>query len=135
MSATELVIGGMTRAPCAARNEKKPKKLDGVTATVKLPTHTPRVDFPPAVTIGDLIAVVEQAGYTAAVPAPRPEAAGAGGERAAAGAGLLGEGSGNAEEGALQIADGYHRVCASYHLDENTDIPFRMAVLGRGPVS
>ena len=23
----------------------------------------------------------------------------------------------------LQIADGYHRVCASYHIDENTDIP------------
>jgi hypothetical protein len=23
----------------------------------------------------------------------------------------------------LQIADGYHRVCASYHVDENTDIP------------
>ncbi len=23
----------------------------------------------------------------------------------------------------LQIADGYHRVCASYHLDENIDIP------------
>jgi hypothetical protein len=22
-----------------------------------------------------------------------------------------------------QIADGYHRVCASYHTDENTDIP------------
>jgi hypothetical protein len=22
-----------------------------------------------------------------------------------------------------QIADGYHRVCASYHIDENTDIP------------
>lgn len=21
------------------------------------------------------------------------------------------------------IADGYHRVCASYHIDENTDIP------------
>jgi hypothetical protein len=32
---------------------------------------------------------------------------------------------------ALQIADGYHRVCASYHLDENTDIPYRMAVLDR----
>lgn len=28
---------------------------------------------------------------------------------------------------ALQIADGYHRVCASYHLDENTDIPCRIA--------
>lgn len=26
---------------------------------------------------------------------------------------------------ALQIADGYHRVCASYHTDENTDIPCR----------
>jgi hypothetical protein len=29
----------------------------------------------------------------------------------------------------LQIADGYHRVCASYHLDENTDIPCRIAEL------
>jgi hypothetical protein len=28
----------------------------------------------------------------------------------------------------LQVADGYHRVCASYHLDENTDIPCRVAV-------
>jgi hypothetical protein len=27
----------------------------------------------------------------------------------------------------LQIADGYHRVCASYHLDENTDIPCHIA--------
>jgi hypothetical protein len=27
----------------------------------------------------------------------------------------------------LQVADGYHRVCASYHLDENTDIPCRLA--------
>jgi hypothetical protein len=24
---------------------------------------------------------------------------------------------------AMQVADGYHRVCASYHTDENTDIP------------
>ncbi|HEX4704568.1 MAG TPA: hypothetical protein VH352_20745 [Pseudonocardiaceae bacterium] len=30
---------------------------------------------------------------------------------------------------ALQIADGYHRVCASYHVDENTDIPCR--IVGR----
>lgn len=28
---------------------------------------------------------------------------------------------------AMQIADGYHRICASYHLDENTDIPCRIA--------
>lgn len=27
----------------------------------------------------------------------------------------------------LQIADGYHRVCASYYTDENTDIPVRIA--------
>ena len=27
----------------------------------------------------------------------------------------------------LQIADGYHRVCASHHTDENTDIPCRLA--------
>lgn len=26
----------------------------------------------------------------------------------------------------LQIADGYHRVCASYHVDENTDIPVKI---------
>ena len=26
-----------------------------------------------------------------------------------------------------QVADGYHRVCASYHTDENTDIPARIA--------
>jgi len=26
----------------------------------------------------------------------------------------------------LLIADGYHRVCASYHLDENADIPCRI---------
>jgi len=31
----------------------------------------------------------------------------------------------------LQIADGYHRVCASYHTDENTDIPVVLAIWGR----
>jgi hypothetical protein len=35
---------------------------------------------------------------------------------------------GNFETGvALQIADGLHRVCASYHTDENTDIPVILA--------
>jgi hypothetical protein len=29
----------------------------------------------------------------------------------------------------LQIADGYHRVCAGYHLDEDTDVPCRIADL------
>src|ERR1700737_3155709 len=32
-------------------------------------------------------------------------------------------------EVALTIADGYHRICASYHLDEDTDIPCRIADL------
>jgi hypothetical protein len=29
----------------------------------------------------------------------------------------------------LQIADGYHRVCASYHLDEDAEVPCRIAEL------
>ncbi len=28
---------------------------------------------------------------------------------------------------ALTVADGYHRICASYHIDENADIPCRIA--------
>jgi hypothetical protein len=31
----------------------------------------------------------------------------------------------------LTIADGYHRICASYHLDEDADIPCRMADLAK----
>jgi hypothetical protein len=30
----------------------------------------------------------------------------------------------------LQVADGFHRVCASYHTDENTDIPVVIAEAG-----
>ncbi|HTW07751.1 MAG TPA: hypothetical protein VME46_09580 [Acidimicrobiales bacterium] len=34
---------------------------------------------------------------------------------------------GNLATGApLVIADGYHRICASYHLDEDADIPCRL---------
>ena len=32
----------------------------------------------------------------------------------------------------LQIADGYHRICASYHTDEDTDIPCRLVDLPVG---
>ena len=67
----ELAIGGMTCASCAARIEKKLNKLDGVSATVNFATESARVSFPAAVSAGDLISVVEQAGYTAAVPARR----------------------------------------------------------------
>jgi hypothetical protein len=31
----------------------------------------------------------------------------------------------------LVIADGYHRICASYHLDEDADIPCRIADLSQ----
>lgn len=27
---------------------------------------------------------------------------------------------------ALTVADGYHRICASYHLDEDADVPCRL---------
>ena len=40
---------------------------------------------------------------------------------------------GRAAEGVpLIVADGYHRICASYHLDEDADIPCRLA---EAPVS
>jgi Cu+-exporting ATPase len=71
--AVELSIGGMTCASCAARIAKKLNKLDGVSATVNFATEKAAVTFPAALTPGDLIAVVEQAGYTAALPAPPPE--------------------------------------------------------------
>jgi Cu+-exporting ATPase len=71
--AVELSIGGMTCASCAARIEKKLNKLDGVSAAVNFATETAAVTFPAALTPGDLIAVVERVGYTAALPAPPPE--------------------------------------------------------------
>ncbi len=36
-----------------------------------------------------------------------------------------------AAEVPLTVADGYHRICASHHLDEDTDIPCRVADLPR----
>jgi hypothetical protein len=31
----------------------------------------------------------------------------------------------------LIVGDGYHRICASYHLSEDADIPCRLADLAR----
>ncbi|WP_395110193.1 heavy metal translocating P-type ATPase [Actinomadura sp. SCN-SB] len=71
----ELAIGGMTCASCAARIEKRLNKLDGVNATVNYATEKARVEFPEGVSVDDLIAQVEKAGYTAAPPPPpQPEA-------------------------------------------------------------
>ena len=69
-STTDLVIGGMTCASCAARVERKLNRLGGVTATVNFATEAARVSFPGTLTVGDLIAAVERTGYTAALPAP-----------------------------------------------------------------
>ncbi|WP_280458646.1 heavy metal translocating P-type ATPase [Nocardia carnea] len=69
----ELVIGGMTCASCANRIEKKLNKLDGVTATVNYATEKARVQYPENLTPDDLVAVVEQTGYTAALPQPPAE--------------------------------------------------------------
>ncbi|HET9871303.1 MAG TPA: heavy metal translocating P-type ATPase [Propionibacteriaceae bacterium] len=66
----ELEIGGMTCASCAARIEKRLNKLDGVTATVNYSTEKARVTYPDTVTTDDLVAAVQKAGYTAALPAP-----------------------------------------------------------------
>lgn len=76
MPTTELEIGGMTCAACAARIEKKLNRLDGVEASVNYATEKARVVFPPSLVVADLIATVEQTGYTAAtVSAPDPAAA------------------------------------------------------------
>ena len=83
--AVELAIGGMTCASCAARVEKKLGKLDGVSATVNFATGTARVSFPAAMPATDLISVVEQAGYTAALPAPPREPTGGEAEEDGAG--------------------------------------------------
>ena len=66
----ELTIGGMTCASCAARIEKKLNKLDGVEATVNYATEKARVRHADGVDATDLVAAVEAAGYTAALPRP-----------------------------------------------------------------
>ncbi len=64
----ELAIGGMTCASCANRIEKKLNKLDGVTATVNYATEKARVEYSGDFTPEDLVATVEEAGYTATLP-------------------------------------------------------------------
>ncbi|MFC4533264.1 heavy metal translocating P-type ATPase [Sphaerisporangium dianthi] len=66
----ELSIGGMTCASCANRIERKLNKLDGVSATVNYATEKAKVAFPEGLDARLLIAEVEKAGYTAALPAP-----------------------------------------------------------------
>ncbi|OBI33270.1 cation-translocating P-type ATPase [Mycobacterium sp. E2238] len=73
VSQIELKIAGMTCASCAARIEKKLNRLDGVVATVNYATEKAALTIPSGYDPRLLIAAVEQAGYTAALP-PRREA-------------------------------------------------------------
>ncbi|MFI7679491.1 heavy metal translocating P-type ATPase [Actinophytocola sp. NPDC049390] len=66
----ELAIGGMTCASCANRIERKLNKLEGVTATVNYATEKAKVAFPDDVDPSTLVAQVEAAGYSAALPQP-----------------------------------------------------------------
>ena len=66
----ELAISGMTCASCANRIERKLNRLDGVTATVNYATEKARVRYADGVRAADLVAAVEQAGYTARLPEP-----------------------------------------------------------------
>ena len=61
----ELSIEGMTCAACAVRIEKKLTSWTSVRATVNYATATARVTAPAALPVAELIAAVEQAGYTA----------------------------------------------------------------------
>ncbi|CRK52557.1 copper transporter ATPase [Rhodococcus sp. RD6.2] len=70
-------IGGMTCASCASRIERKLGKLDGVTATVNFATERAHVSRPDGVSVDDLVAAIESAGYTAAEVAEEPEDDGA----------------------------------------------------------
>ncbi|OWY83363.1 MULTISPECIES: heavy metal translocating P-type ATPase [Rhodococcus] len=71
----ELAITGMTCASCANRIERKLNKLDGVTATVNYATEKAKVTYPDDMTPEQLVTVVEQAGYGAALPPPPAQAA------------------------------------------------------------
>ncbi|HYX45059.1 MAG TPA: heavy metal translocating P-type ATPase [Acidimicrobiales bacterium] len=79
----ELRIGGMTCASCAARIEKRLNRMEGVTAAVNYATEKASVFYGDGVTPDELVASVEAAGYTAALPGPPAVAAdeGAAGER------------------------------------------------------
>ena len=77
----DLVVGGMTCSSCAARIEKKLNRIGGVTASVNFALESASVRFAEPVTVADLIAAVEDAGYTAALPEPPAPTDASDGER------------------------------------------------------
>ena len=73
VSTIELEIAGMTCASCAMRVEKKLNNLDGVNASVNYATEKATLIVPSGYDPQALIAEVEKAGYTAALPRRREE--------------------------------------------------------------
>ena len=71
---TELSVGGMTCAACAARVERRLTRIDGVHATVNYATGRATVTAPATVPAPVLIAEIERAGYTAELAGPGPTA-------------------------------------------------------------
>lgn len=69
-TSVDLDITGMSCASCAARITKKLNKVDGVQATVNYATSKAHVLTTGPVSVHDLIEVVEEAGYGAALPEP-----------------------------------------------------------------
>ncbi|WP_255396652.1 cation-translocating P-type ATPase [Mycobacterium sp. E3198] len=74
VTSVELKIAGMTCASCAMRIEKKLNKLDGVDAQVNYATETAAITVPAGYDPRGLVAEVEKAGYTAALPRREPTA-------------------------------------------------------------
>ena len=70
----ELRIGGMTCASCANRIERTLNKIDGVAATVNYATEKATVTVPDGYDPAQLLAEVENAGYSAALPTPEKPA-------------------------------------------------------------
>ena len=63
----ELSVGGMTCASCSRRVEKSLEKIEGVRASVNYATGVAFADVDPEVTNEELIAAIENTGYTASV--------------------------------------------------------------------
>ncbi|ANS79054.1 Lead, cadmium, zinc and mercury transporting ATPase [Serinicoccus hydrothermalis] len=61
----DLAISGMTCASCSARIERKLNKVEGVQASVNLATEKASVTFPSALSVTDIVGVVEKTGYGA----------------------------------------------------------------------
>ena len=66
---TDLRLGGMSCASCAASVERGLNQLDGVHATVNFAVERAHVEHDADVSAGDLIAAVESTGYHAEVAA------------------------------------------------------------------